>query len=224
MFDYNWDFSAVFRFQHLFVSALGVTLQLSFLIVVFGVILGFILATMRRSKWFLGRALATAFIDLTRAVPPLVLLVWIYYCLPILAGMKLSAFNTTVLALSLYSAAFYAEIIRAGFQSVDRGYIEAGLTVGMTRSQVMKRIIGPLAFQKILPPFVSQCILVIKNTSLGSYVAVQEILYMGQRISSETFRPIEVLTTVALLYIIIIVPATYAVTAYEKRRDRRFGR
>lgn len=224
MLSYQWDFSAVARYQHLFVNALGVTLWLSVLIVAFGVVLGLALAMIRRSRWFAVRALAVAFIDVVRAVPPLVLLVWIYYCLPILVGAKLSAFNTTVVALSLYSAAFYAEIIRAGFQSVDRGHIEAGLTVGMGRTQIMTRIVGPLAFQKILPPFVSQCILVIKNTSLGSYVAVQEILYMGQRISSETFRPIEVLTTVALLYIVIIIPATYAISAYERRRDRKMGR
>lgn len=224
MFGYQWDFGAVLRYRELFVNALGVTLLLSVLVIVLGVLAGFVLAAMRRSRWFALRALAIAFIDVIRAVPPLVLLVWIYYCLPILAGWKLSAFSTTVVALSLYSGAFYAEIIRAGFQSVDRGHIEAGLTVGMSRAQVLRRIVGPLAFQKMLPPFVSQCILVIKNTSLGSYVAVQEVLYMGQRISNETFRPIEVLTTVALLYIAIIIPATYAIAGYERRRDRKMAR
>lgn len=224
MLDYQWNFGAILRYQDLFINALGVTLLLSALVIVMGVFAGFVLAAMRRSRWFALQALAIAFIDIVRAVPPLVLLVWIYYCLPILAGWKLSAFSTTVMALSLYSGAFYAEIIRAGFQSVDRGYIEAGLTVGMSGRQILSRIVGPLAFQKMLPPFVSQCILVIKNTSLGSYIAVQEVLYMGQRISNETFRPIEVLTTVALLYIAIIIPATYAISSYERRRDRKMAR
>jgi polar amino acid transport system permease protein len=151
-------------------------------------------------------------------------LVWIYYCMPILTGLSLSGFYTAVLALSLYSAAFYSEIFRAGFQSIEKGHIEASLSVGMTRGQILRRITGPLAFQRIFPPLVSQCVLVIKNTSLAGYIAVAEILYQGQQVSIRTFRPLEVLTIVAIIFLIIILPLTLIANKLEaKYRKKYFG-
>lgn len=223
MIDYDWDFQTVFRYRHLFIDALGTTLSLSILVVAFGVIAGLVLAGMRRAHFAPFVWFATIFTELVRAVPPLVLLVWIYYCMPILLGLSFSAYTTTVVALGLYSAAFYAEIFRAGAQSIEKGLLEAGLSVGMTRPQSFRRITAPLAFQRILPPFVSQCVLVIKNTSLGSYIAVQELLYQGQRVSIETFRPIEVLSTVAVVFIVIIVPLSTFANIYEKRHRTKFG-
>lgn len=221
--SYQWDFASILRFRGLFLQAIGTTVWLSISVVVVGVLLGLLLTAIRRSSIPILPWIVIGFVEVLRAVPPLVLLVWVYYCMPILLGFGLTNYQTTVLALALYSSAFYAEIFRAGAQSIDKGLIEAGQSVGMTRTQVLTRIVGPLAFQRVLPPFVSQCILVIKNTSLGGYIAVQELLYQGQRVSIEIFRPLEVLTMVALIYIAMIVPLSALANRYEKSTRKRYG-
>ena len=221
---YEWDFAVVLQYREVFLRAIGTTLTLAITIVICGMVLGLVLYLIRVNSWRPVYYLVTTVIEILRAVPPLVLLVWIYYCMPILTGLSLNGFQSGVLALSLYSAAFYSEIFRAGFQSIDKGQVEAAYSVGMTRSQILRRITGPLAFQRIFPPLVSQCVLVIKNTSLAGYIAVADILYQGQQISIRTFRPLEVLTVVALIFLAIILPLTFLANVLEsKYRKKYFG-
>jgi polar amino acid transport system permease protein len=220
--NYEWDFSVVFEYRDVFLRAIGTTLTLAVMTIICGMILGLILYLLRTSSWRPVYGIITAIVEVLRAVPPLVLLVWIYYCMPILTGLSLSGFQTGVLALSLYSSAFYSEIFRAGFQSIDKGQIEAGFSVGMSRTQILRRITGPLAFQRIFPPLVSQCVLVIKNTSLAGYIAVAEILYQGQQVSIRTFRPLEVLTIVAAIFLAIILPLTFLANRMEAKYRRKY--
>lgn len=221
---YTWDFSLIWQYQHLFVEAIGVSALIAVLSIVFGATFGLLLAVLAEGRWKPVSIVLHGFVEIVRAVPPLVIIVWLYYCLPILFDLKVPAFQTTVIALSVYSAAFFAEIFRGGIQSINHGHIEAGLSVGMTRYEIFKRIVGPLAFQQILPPLINQCVLVIKNTSLAGYIAVNDILYVGQRLSNATFRPIEVLTIVALIYIAMIVPLSTAARIYEARMRRKYAR
>jgi polar amino acid transport system permease protein len=214
---YQWDFSILGQYREVLAVAVETTLEIALATVVLGALLGLLLALLRMSRLALLRYPANAFIQVVRAVPPLVLIVWFYYCLPILTGWSPAAFETAVVALSLYSASFYAEIFRAGLQSIERGYIEAGLSVGMTRWQVFRRISGPLALQNIFPPLVGQCVLVVKNTSLVGYIAVADILYQGQQISIQTFRPLEVLTVIAAMFLAIILPITALANFLEAR-------
>lgn len=220
--NYEWDFSVVFEYRDVFLRAIGTTLTLAVMTIICGMILGLILYLLRTSSWRPVYGIITAIVEVLRAVPPLVLLVWIYYCMPILTGLSLTGFQTGVLALSLYSSAFYSEIFRAGFQSIEKGQIEAGFSVGMSRTQILRRITGPLAFQRIFPPLVSQCVLVIKNTSLAGYIAVAEILYQGQQVSIRTFRPLEVLTIVAAIFLAIILPLTFLANRMEAKYRRKY--
>jgi polar amino acid transport system permease protein len=219
---YKWDFSVVWGYKDVFLQGLLLTLSLAALTIVLGAVIGIVLALLRssRSRWL--NLPITTFIELIRAIPPLVLIVWLYYCLPILSGVAMSAFVTSVVSLALYSSAFYAEIFRAGIQSIERGHLEAAASVGMTRGQIFRRIVGPLAFQKIFPPLVSQCVLVVKNTSLVGYVAVADVLYLGQQVSIQSFRPLEVLTVVAGLFLLIIVPLTVAANLLESSYRRKY--
>ncbi|OZI38269.1 amino acid ABC transporter permease [Bordetella genomosp. 10] len=221
---YEWNFGILWQYRELFLSALGTTVYLALATIAAGVLFGAALVALRRTGFAPLVWLTTAFVELVRALPPLVLLVWIYYCMPILLGIQTSGFWTTVLALAVYSAAFYAEIFRAGLQSVEHGLNEAGLAVGMSRWQILRRIAGPLAFQRVFPPFISQCVLVVKNTSLAGYIAVNDILYVGQRVSNATFRPIEVLTVVAAVFIVVIVPLSAAAGLMEKRLRAKYAR
>ncbi|HWL28960.1 MAG TPA: amino acid ABC transporter permease [Burkholderiaceae bacterium] len=220
--SYAWDFSVVWQYRDAFWNGLKLTVELASLTILLGSILGICFALLRgsRSRW-LGIPI-TGVIELVRAVPPLVLLVWAYYCVPILSGFTMSGFFTAILALALYSSAFYAEIFRAGIQSIEKGHIEAAYSVGMTKGQIFRRITAPLAFQKIFPPLVSQCVLVVKNTSLVGYVAVADVLYIGQQISVQSFRPIEVLTAVAVMFLVLIVPLTVLAGMLESKYRKKY--
>jgi polar amino acid transport system permease protein len=187
-----------------------------------GIVLGLALAPLRaaRTRWL--RWPAQGVIEVVRTVPPLVLLVWAYYCLPILTPLKLSAYWTCVLALGTYGSVFFAEIFRSGLQSVDHGMVEAALAVGMTPLKALVRISAPIAFLRILPAFVGQCVMSIKNSVLGSYIAVGELLYQGQRLSTATFRPLEVLTFVALFFVVTILPLSLLAGYVERRIQKRY--
>jgi polar amino acid transport system permease protein len=143
-----------------------------------------------------------------RCTPVLVQLVWFYYALPVLLGIEMSAGTAAMLSLALYGGAFYSEIIRGGIVSIDLGQSEAGWALGMTRFQLMKRVILPQAFKRMTPPLVNQSIMQLKNTSLLSVLAVPDLLYQGQIIAHETYRPLEIYTLVAIIYFVILLPAT----------------
>jgi ABC-type amino acid transport system permease subunit len=125
----------------------------------------------------------------------------------------------------LYGSVFFAEIFRSGLQSVDHGLVEAGFSVGMSPLKVLFRITGPVAFLRILPAFVSQCVMSIKNSVLASYVATGEVLYQAQRLSTATFRPLETLTFVAVFFVVTILPLSLLASYAERRiRTRYFKR
>src|SRR5699024_11197035 len=124
-------------------KALGITAELAVLTMIFGAILGIIMALFKTSGVRILYYPVSFFIEIVRAVPPLVSIVWFYYCLPIFFNISFSSFVTSVVALSIYSAAFYAEIFRAGIQAVDKGYVEASYAVGMRKAQTFRRIVGP---------------------------------------------------------------------------------
>jgi len=222
--EYQWDFNAVLEYRDVLGAGIVTTLRVLALSVTTGIVLGLLLAPLRaaHSRWL--RWPAQAIIEVVRSIPPLVLVVWAYYCLPILAGLKLSAYWTTVLALGLYGSVFFAEIFRAGLQSVDPGQIEAALSVGMTPMKALIRVTAPIAFLRILPAFVGQCVMSVKNSVLGSYIAVGELLYEGQRLSTATFRPLEVLTFVAVFFVVTILPLSLLASVIENRIQARFFR
>ena len=219
---YSWDFATVWDYRAVLLRALGVTVSIAAGTIATSMIFGAVLAALRLSRLRLLIWPVRLLIEVLRAVPPVILIVWVYYCMPILTGLSLGAVETSILALSLYSGAFYAEIFRAGVQSVQRGYTEAAYACGMTRLRTLTRITGPLAFQSMLPPFISQCILVLKNTSLASFIAVPEVLYLGQRLSIQTFRPLEILTSIAGIFVAIIIPLTLLASYAEARIRARY--
>lgn len=148
-------------------------------------------------------------------MPLLVLLIWFYYAFPLLTRVSMTPQLASVLALSLYGAAYYGEIIRGGILSVDPGQMEAGKSLGMTYAERMRRIIMPQALRRMVPPLMNQSIIQLKNTSLASVVTVAELTYQAQSLSSSTYRSLEVYTTVAVMYLAIIVPSSMLVRRLE---------
>ncbi|MFF7709519.1 ABC transporter permease subunit [Pseudomonas sp. NPDC007930] len=219
---YQWDFSVLLTYRELLFSGILTTLRILAVSLTLGIALGLLLAPLRAARSRLLRLPAQALIECVRAVPPLVLVVWAYYCLPILVGLKLTGYWTCALALALYGSVFFAEIFRSGLQAVDPGQVEAGLATGMTPLQALLRITAPVAFLRVLPAFVGQSVMAVKNSVLGSYIAVGELLYEGQRLSTATFRPLETLTFVALFFVATILPLSLLASRIERRIQARF--
>lgn len=216
---YQWDFSILWQYRPLLASGIAYTLGFTVLCIVLGLLIGLTAGLGRLSGWRLIAWPLRVYVEVFRCTPVLVQLVWFYYALPVLLGIEMSAATAAALALSLYGGAFYSEIIRGGIVSIDPGQIEAGKALGMTRAQVMRRVVLPQAMRRMLPPLTNQSILQLKNTSLLSVLAVPDLLYQGQVIAHDSYRPLEVYTFIALAYLAILLPATLWMQRHERARD-----
>ncbi|MBO1078237.1 amino acid ABC transporter permease [Roseomonas haemaphysalidis] len=217
---YQWDFSFIWSYRWLFVNGTLVTLAFTVGIVLLGLAVGLLSGLVRLSRFAPLRWLSQAYVEVFRCTPVLVQLVWFYYALPILSGIEMSATTAGVLALSLYGGAFYSEIVRGGIASIETGQTEAALALGMTPAQSMRRIVLPQALKRMVPPLMNQSIIQLKNTSLVSVLAVPDLLYQGQAVAHDTYRPLEIYTLVAVIYFVILFPLTLLVGRLERRLAR----
>ena len=195
----------------LFYSAISIAAGL-----VIGLVVGLIQLTESRTLTIIGRI----YVEIFRNIPLLVILLWIYYAFPIFAGLSVTKFWAGFAGLSLYAGSFYAEILRAGVQSIDKGQTDASTALGMTYVQRMRRIILPQAFRRMVPPLAGQSIIQIKNTTLMSMITVPDLLYQASYVSSFTYRPMEVYTTVGVMFLILLVPLTLLSRKLEKVSER----
>jgi polar amino acid transport system permease protein len=214
---YEWDFSILFGYRWLFLQGLGITIAFTVAIVVGGLAIGLLAAICLLSRFAVIRAVSLGFIEVFRCTPILVQLIWFYYALPILVGIEMTPVTASLLALSCYGGSFYAEIIRGGIVSIDPGQSEAGSALGMTPALVMRRIILPQALRRMGPALMNQSILQFKNTSLVSVLAVPDLVYQGQMVAHDSFRPLETYTAIAVAYFVILFP----LTVFVRRRERK---
>ncbi len=214
---YTWNFDIVWSYRWVFVQGTAVTIGLTIAIVVLGLVIGLIAALAQLSRYPALRWVSWFYIEIFRLTPLLVQLLWFYYALPILAGIKLTALTASVITLSLYGGSFYAEVIRGGIVSIEPGQSEAGLALGMRPGEVMRRIVLPQAIKRMTPPLLNQSIIQFKNTSLVSVLAVPDLLYQGQVAAMDTYRALEVYTVIACVYFIVLLPLTVLVKRGEKK-------
>jgi polar amino acid transport system permease protein len=214
---YNWDFMPVFRHFDMLAIGLLNTVKIAVISIVFGVAVGLVLALMRLSDKKLVRAPAAVFIEFYRNTPPIVHFFWFFYALPVLADISLDPFVAAVLALSTQSGAFYAEVFRGGIVSIEKGQWEGSKALGMTHAQLMRRVVVPQAVSRMVPPFVERSFELTKTTALASTLAYGELLYQAMQVNSETFRPLEVYTTIALMYLVLLVTASALARRAESR-------
>ena len=217
---YHWDLSMVLADSSRWWSAAGVTLVYAFATVVGGIVIGVIcgLGLLSRRRWL--TLPLEGYVEVFRCTPLLVQIVWFYYALPILLNFSLPAWLAAGLGLTLYMGAFCTEIFRAGVMSIGRGQWQAGRALGMTHIQLMRRIVLPQAVRRMVPPLVNQSITQLKNTALLYVVAVPDLMYTGSIVTAETFRPLEVYTSVAAMYFIMLYPMTLFAKRLEVRVDQ----
>ncbi|PWC46297.1 amino acid ABC transporter permease [Azospirillum sp. TSA6c] len=205
----------------LLLMGLGTTLSLGILSILLGLIGGLILALLRLYGPPALSGLWVLYIDLFRAIPILVLLVIVYYALPFV-GIRLSPFASATTALSLVSAAYSAEILRAGIQAIPRGQFEASQALGLSYWSMMGDIVLPQAVRIVIPPMTSNCINVMKDTALASVVAMPDLLKQATQAQALAANPTPLIGAAAL-YVLLLLPMVRAVGTLEKHfaRERR---
>ena len=192
---------------------LKVTLRLAALGLVLALALGIVLAMLRLSKRTLLRWLATVWLQFFRGVPLVVLILFCYL------GLDYSPFRSVVTGLVLYNSAVLAEIFRAGILSLDRGQTEAALAVGMTDGQAMRLVVFPQAVRRMIPALVSQLVVLLKDTSLGVAVSLEELLRRGQIAGVALKNPLQSLLFVAAIYMVV----NLCLSALARWIERRQG-
>ena len=216
--DYQWDFSGLWQYRGLFLQGLAYTIGFTILTIVSGIVVGTVFALARLSGWKIVTIPIMVVVELFRCTPVLVQLVWCYYALPMLIGIEIAPATAAFITLTMYGAAFYAEIVRGGIVSIDAGQWDAGRAIGMRRGQLMAKIILPQALRRMVPPLVNQSVLQLKNTSLLSVLAVPDLLYQGQLVTSAIYRPLETYTLIAFIYLAVLFPTTRLAHWREGRR------
>lgn len=214
---YQWSFGFLWHYEKLFIRGVEVTLAYTAGTIFLGLVLGLLIGMARLSKSRLVNWPLIGLIEAFRCTPLLVQIVWFYYALPVLLGIQIPAVVAATAVLTLYTAAFYAEIFRGGIVSIERGQWDAARALGLSPWQMMRLVILPQAMRRMLPPFINQSITQLKNTSLVSTIAVPDLLYQGQLITADTYRPLETYTVVAILYFAMLFPTTMFAQWYERR-------
>ncbi len=214
---YEWSFGFLLRYTHLFWVGIGYTLAYTVGTVLLGLAIGLVLGLARLSRSRLVNAPLIGFIEVFRCTPLLVQIIWFYYALPVILGIQIPAAVAATLVLSFYTGAFYAEIFRGGIVSIESGQWDAARAVGLRWRHIMRFVVLPQAVRRMVPPFMNQSIIQLKNTSLVSVIAVPDLLYQGTLITADTYRPLETYTVVAVIYFVMLFPATRLVQAYEQR-------
>lgn len=199
----------------LLLRGLGVTLAICAVVVPLGLAGGLAaaLACTARSAWL--RRPAIAFVDLMRAIPPLVLLIFVYAGLPF-AGVRLSPFAAVVIAFLMNNAAYYGEVFRAGLISVPEGQMEAARSTGLSGAQALVHVVLPQAVRNVLPDLVSNTIEVVKLTSLASVVSLGELLHAAELARSVTYNASPI-TLAALVYLGLLWPLVRLVSLWQRR-------
>ncbi|MBO2535241.1 amino acid ABC transporter permease [Rummeliibacillus suwonensis] len=212
---YQPDWSIITNNLGIFWEGLLLTLQISALSLLLAIPIGIIVGIGRISKNRFVNFVASAYVEIMRGIPLIVILIWIYFVLG--QFLKLGSFWGSIVSLAIFSGAFIAEIVRGGIQSIPKGQMEAARSSGMTHFQAMKFIILPQAFRKTLPPMASQFILLIKDSSLVSTISAVDLTLKATNLAAISYRYIEIWSFVAVVYFAVTFTLSLIIRQFEKR-------
>lgn len=222
--DFNWQL--IVDSLPLLIGGAGITIQITLMSVGFGFFIGLVVALMNLSRFRLIRLIAKCYVELFRGTPLLVQIFMIYFGGPKLLGAIVNAngapepigpYLAAVLACSINSGAYVSEIFRAGIQSINKGQMEAGRSLGLTWFQTMRYVIMPQAFKAIIPPLGNEFIAMLKDTSLVAVIGFEELTRRGQLIIARTYGSFEIWTAVAVIYLIMTLTISRFVSYLERK-------
>ena len=208
----NWNLVSNFILKGLYFSV-----QLTVIAMIGGIAIGTLLALMRLSgkKWLVRPA--AFYVNTLRSIPLLMVILWFFLLIPLMIGRPLGAETSALITFTLFEAAYYSEIMRAGIQSVAKGQVHAGYAVGMTYAQCMKLIVLPQAFRNMLPVLLTQTIILFQDTSLVYAIGAYDLL-KGFEVAGKNFnRPVEAYLTAAIVYFIICFSLSMLVRRLQRR-------
>lgn len=202
----NLDWGVVWQHRNELAGGVTLTVLLTVLTMVVAIPGGIVLALMRLSRSSLLSWASVVYVEFFRNLPLILVVYWAFYVLPVVADIRFSAFGTGLVALCLNVAAYNAETFRAGINSIRKGQTEAALAIGMSRWQAMRQVVIPQATRRVLPVLASTWVSLFKNTSLVSVIAVGELAHVSMQIRSQSFRVLEMLTAMAVIYWLLGYP------------------
>lgn len=222
--EYNWGWFEVLPTTEkgasnlkFLLGGVWLTLVLSCIAIFFSVLIGLLVALPGLSdNWYL-RGFNRLYVETFRSIPLLVMILWVYYGLPVVLGISMNPFMAGIVALALCDSAFEAEIFRAGIQSIERGQIEAADSMGLNYVQKMWLIILPQAIRRILPPLGNQFVYMLKMSSLVSIIGLQELTRRANELTVTVYRPLEIYTILVLEYLVLILIVSHLVRRLERR-------
>jgi His/Glu/Gln/Arg/opine family amino acid ABC transporter permease subunit len=219
--DYVFHWEVVSQYGSWIVTGVEYTALVAVVSMALAMAWGLVVALGRMSRAWIVRSAASLYISVFRAIPLLVFILWAYYGVTLVTGLDIDAFAAGVLCLTLQYAGWLAEIYRSGIQAVDRGQTEAALATGMTRFQTFRKVVWPQAWRIIIPPTGNMFVGMLKDSSLVSVIGVGELMRQTEVAVSLSFRPFELYSAAALIYIGLTLAISRGVSALEThyRRD-----
>ena len=202
------------------ISGFTTTIYISVVSILISMIIGFIVAVPSLAKSKYLTYLNIGYVEIVRAVPLLVLILWIYYGLPIMTGISFSPFVSGIIALSISESAFQAEIFRAGINSIKKSQWEAGSSLGLSFFRKLRLVILPQAIKNILPALGNQFVYVLKMSSLVSIIGIGDLTRKANELVVSTYRPLEIYTFLILEYLVLILIVSFFVRKFENRLKR----
>ena len=223
---YDFDFDVIIRsLPYLFLEGMQFTITLTALATAGGVVLGTFLALMRLSGFAPLSLFAAGYVNLMRSLPLVLVILWFYFLVPYIGQwvtgasrpIQVGAFWSSLVTYTIFEAAYFSEIVRAGIQSIPRGQSDAAKAVGMTYSQNMRYIILPQAFRNMIPVLLTQTIILFQDTSLVYVLSITDFLGAASKIAQRDGRLVEMYLFAALVYFVISLGASQLVRILQKR-------
>jgi polar amino acid transport system permease protein len=219
---HEWGFAFLIDQRHFILQGLLGTLRLAVVSLLAGTMIGLLGASARLSGSAILRAIGTSYVEFFRNIPVLVQIFWLYFSIPILTGVQPNAYVAAAIATSLYGGAYLTEVFRSGIASIEQGQWDGARAMGFGHTAMMRYVVLPQAFRRVLPAFTNQVLEIVKTTSVASTIAYAELLYSAKLLSEQEFRPIEAYTAVGLAFILVLLPAG-AIAGLMERRLARHG-
>jgi glutamate/aspartate transport system permease protein len=214
------DTGVVIRNFGFMMGGLGLTFQLAVITIVCGLILGTLLALARLSSRFWLYWPATVYIHFFRGLPLILVIFWLYFLFPVITGKPVGAFSAAIVSFIVFEAAYFAEIIRAGIQSIPKGQTMAAMASGLTGYQAARHVILPQALRNMVPALVTQSVVIFQDTSLGYVIGLREFLRRVNLVDAREARSVELYLFAGLVYFAICSAGSLASQRLEKGRQR----
>jgi glutamate/aspartate transport system permease protein len=213
----NFDFSVVVRSWPFLVEGLRLSAVLTLVAMAGGLALGLMLALARLSRYRTLATLATLYVNGFRAVPLVLVIFWFYFLVPLVLGQSVGALPSALIAFTLFEAAYYSEIIRAGLQAVPRGQWQAAAAAGLRPAQALRFVVLPQALRHMLPLLLTQAVVLFQDTSLVYVISLRDFMTSAGIVANRDNRLVEVYMFAALVYFILCVSASTAAHFLDKR-------